>query len=198
MIRSLLLAAFLIPALPYGAGADALPGPVTQAAMAYAEHDWKANALRPLSVAFGETRPDGARSVAVLVDRAALFAELPTLQEHGVLSKSITGDALEKRPASYSNALALLLTSYAVRDLYDAHLDLGATRWKVLLSPSPGNMAQDRREMFAFTFDRPRYESIDWDRLAFTEFPHVAGAFSYNLRFTLEMSHELDGSIAED
>ena len=39
---------------------------------------------------------------------------------------------------------------------------------------------------------------IVWDRLAFNDFPRAAPGFSYNLRFTLEMSHELDGSIAND
>jgi len=52
--------------------------------------------------------------------------------------------------------------------------------------------------MFSFTVDLPLFERIDWDRLAIPEFPKAVAGFSYNLRFTLEMSHEVDGSIADD
>ncbi len=197
-MRSLLLVTLLFPALSFPASADPTEASFTQIAVGKAGDSWKAEALKPLNVAVGAAGTDGVRNVAVVVDRIALAREVPTLQEHGALSNSVTPDEIEKRPASYGNALSLLLTSYAVRDLYDALPDLGATRWKVALSPASGDATQTRREMFAFNFDRPRYESIDWDRLAFTDFPRAAAAFSYNLRFTLEMSHEVDGSIDED
>jgi len=170
-----------------------LPGLAGQAA-AQAGENWKADVLRPLDVRVGESGPDGARRVSVVVDRTGLLSELPTLQEHGALSPSIAGDEVEKHPASYSNVLALLLTSWRVRDLYAADPDLGATRWKV--SAADGD--QGVHEMFSFSFDRAHFESIAWDRLPFTEFPNAAPRFSYNLRFTVEMSHEMDGTIADD
>lgn len=195
-MRSLLLVNFLF--LPSLASAEPWQAPTTQAAVGHAGDSWKADVLKTLEIDIGAAGVDGARNIAVVVDRNALARDVPTLQEHGALSNSITADQVQKRPASYSNALTLLLTSYAVRNLYGARQDLGVTRWKVVLSPAFGDIAQVRREMFAFTFDRPRYDSIDWDRLAFTDFPRAANAFSYNLRFTLEMSHEVDGSIDED
>lgn len=197
-MRMLLPVTLLLPALRFPASAEPLPTPATQAAVSHAGESWKVDALKPLDIVVGAAGADGVRNVAVAVDRIALTREVPMLQEHGALSQSIDADEVRRRPASYSNALTLLLASYAVRDLYDTHPDLGVTRWKVALSPALAGTAQGRQEMFAFTFDRPRYESIDWDRLAFTDFPHAAGGFSYNLRFTLEMSHEVDGSISDD
>lgn len=131
------------------------------------------------------------------------MAAVPLLQEHGALSKDITADGMDKRPASYANAISLLLVSYAVHDTYAAHPELGATRWKVLLT-SPSDEAgsakagQGGREIYAFTFDRSRYQTLDWDKLPFTEFPNAADKFSYNLRFTLDMSREVIGSIDDD
>lgn len=194
----MLLVTLLLPVLPGPAVAASLEAPITRVAIAKAGDGWKAEVLKPLNILVGAPGVNGVRSVAVVVDRVTLPLDVPTLQEHGALSKSITSDEVEKRPVSYSNALSLLLTSYAVRDLYNAHPDLGVTRWKVALLSAPGDTAKVTREMFAFAFDRQRYESIDWDRLAFTDFPRAAAAFSYNLRFTLERSHEVDGSINED
>lgn len=73
-----------------------------------------------------------------------------------------------------------------------------AGSWRVTLLPAPDDLAQGVREMFFFGFDRTRYDDLAWKGLAFTEFPRATAGFSYNLRFTLEMSHELDGSIDED
>lgn len=198
----MLFAVSLLPLPPRQAGADPLSAFVSQAAVQAGEN-WKAEALKALAIEVDGDLGDGdlgngVRRVTVTADRTALLRELPALQEHGALSNGIAGSELEKRPVSYSNALALLLTSYAVPRLYAGHPDLGATRWKVLLSPAPDGAAQGVREMFSFGFDRPRYEGVAWDRLAFTDFPRAAASFSYNLRFTLEMSRELDGSINDD
>ncbi len=159
---------------------------------------WKTAVLKPLDIKVDGKNSDGEQRISVVIDRVALLRELPSLQEHGALSPSISGDDVAKRPASYANVLSLLATSYAVRQLYATQPDLGATRWKVSLSPASDADGQAVREMFSFMFDRSRFQSIDWDRLAFTEFPKAAAAFSYNLRFTSEMSHEIDGSIADD
>lgn len=166
--------------------------------VALSGESWRAAVLKPLEIKVDGKNSDGEQRISVVIDRVALLHELPSLQEHGALSTSISGDDVAKHPASYANALSLLATSYAVRDLYATHPNLGATRWKVSLSPPSDGDGQAVREMFSFRFDRPRFQSVEWDRLAFTEFPKIAAGFSYNLRFTLEMSHELDGSIADD
>ncbi len=197
MLRTLLFAVSLLPLSLRQAGADPLPAFVSRASVQAGEN-WKAEVLKALEIKVGGDSGDGVRRVTVTSDRAALLRELPVLQGHGALSNDITASEFEKRPASYSNALALLLTSYAVPRLYAGHPDLGATQWKLLLSPAPDDAAQGMREMFSFGFDRPRYEGIAWDRLAFTDFPRAAAGFSYNLRFTLEMSRELDGGINDD
>ncbi len=155
----------------------------------------RAMAGQPFQIELGDSGPDGARSVGVVVDRAALLDELPALQEQGALSKAISGDDVAKHPASYANALSLLLAFRAVHDLYAGDPGLGVTRWRVAAAPGGG---QGAREMFSFTFDRPTYERLPWDRLAFTDLPKAAPGFSYNLRFTLEMSREVDGSIGDD
>jgi len=198
MMRPLLLASSLV----WGLASQPAAGQQTMAfevnPVAQARESWRAAVLKPLDIKVDGENADGARRIIVVVDRVALLHELPSLQEHGALSTSISDDDVAKHPASYANALSLLATSYAVRDLYATHPDLGATRWKVSLSPASDGDGQAVREMFSFVFDRPRFQSVEWDRLAFTEFPKVAAGFSYNLRFTLEMSHELDGSIADD
>ncbi len=186
MLRVLLFASVLLWVLPYRAGAEP------------AGKGWRAGALDALNVTLGDDGGDGVRSVIVTTDRAALLRVMPALQEHGAFSKNVTASDLERRPASTGNALALLLTSYAVHDLYAGRPDLAATRWKVLLSPASDGAVHGTREMFSFAFDRPRYEDIDWDHLAFAGFPRAAIGFSYNLRFNLEMSREVDGSIADD
>ncbi len=198
MMRLPLFVTVLLPVLSCSADAEPMSPLADQVALGHAADDWKIAALKPLDITLGDAGPDGARSVAVTVDRDALLRDLPTLQQHGAISKSITADEVGKRPASYSNILTLLLTSYAVHDLYGARPDLGVTRWKVALTPVLADAAQSRREVLAFTFDRLRYDSTDWDRLAFTDFPQITAGFSYNLRFNLEMSHEVDGSIADD
>jgi len=195
MLRTLLFAVSLLPLSLRQA--DPLPAFVGRASVQAGEN-WKAEVLKALEIKVGDDPGDGVRRVTVTASRATLLRELPALQEHGALSNGIAGSELERRPATYGNALALLLTSYAVPRLYAGHPDLGATRWKVLLSPAPDGAAQGVREMFSFGFDRPRYEGVAWDRLAFTDFPRAAASFSYNLRFTLEMSRELDGSINDD
>jgi len=77
---------------------------------------WKANALKPFGIRADEPTAAGARNITVTVDQTALLTELAMLQEHGALSRSIASDDVEKRPASYTNVLSLLLTSYVVRD----------------------------------------------------------------------------------
>lgn len=153
----------------------------------------RAVAGQPFATELGAIGADGARKVNVIIDRPALLAELPALQQQDALSKDISADEAAKHPASYANAFALLLTSRAVRDLYSGNPELGVTRWRVVADDGQG-----AREMFSFSFDRPTYERLPWDRIAFTDFPKAAPGFSYNLRFTLEISRELDGSIAED
>ena len=201
MIRSLLFAHLLLSDLPTQAGADQPSASITRIAAnpsGQRLESWKVDALKPFVIGVSEPQAGNVRNITVTMDRMTVLAELPMLQEHGALSRSIAREDVEKRPAYYANVLSLLLTSYAVRDLYATHPDLGATRWKVSLSPPSDGDGQAVREMFSFRFDRPRFQSVEWDRLAFTEFPKVAAGFSYNLRFTLEMSHELDGSIADD
>lgn len=198
MMRPLLLASSLM----WGLAGQPAAGQQTPAfegnPIAPSGKSWKTAVLKQLDIKVDGKNSDGEQRISVVIDRVALLRELPSLQEHGALSPSISGDDVAKHPASYANALSLLATSYVVRDLYATHPDLGATRWKVSLSPPPDGDGQAVREMFSFRFDRPRFQSVEWDRLAFTEFPKVAAGFSYNLRFTLEVSHELDGSIADD
>ena len=160
--------------------------------------DWKADAFKALSLKIDGNGSSGMRSVAVVIDRAALLAELPMLQKHGALSKSITDEEVAKQPASYTNALSLLLTSHAVRRLYEARPELDRTRWNVSLAGPAGAHGQGTREIYSFGFDRPLYARTAWDRLPFTEFPTIADRFSYNLRFTLDMAHEVSGSIDDD
>jgi len=198
MMRQLLFASSLV----WGLAGQPAAGQQTPAfegnPVALSGESWRAAVLKPLEIKVDGKNSDGEQRISVVIDRVALLHELPSLQEHGALSTSISGDDVAKHPASYANALSLLATSYAVRDLYATHPNLGATRWKVSLSPPSDGDGQAVREMFSFRFDRPRFQGVEWDRLAFTEFPKIAAGFSYNLRFTLEMSHELDGSIADD
>jgi len=119
MIRLLLLANLLLSGLPTQAGADQPSAPVTRIANHPADQgmeSWKANALKPFGIRADEPTAAGARNITVTVDQTALLTELAMLQEHGALSRSIAGDDVEKRPASYTNVLSLLLTSYVVRD----------------------------------------------------------------------------------
>jgi len=191
-MRAMLLGGALI----CGMAIQAVPGQAAAASLSVQGADaWRADVLTPFDVRLGEVGPGGVRRVSVAVDRAALLHELPSLQKHGALSNGITGDDVTARPASYTNVLSLLLTSYAVRDLYAAHPDVGVTRSRVSAAPNGGH---EEREMFFFTFDRAPYKRVDWDRLVFTDFPRVAAGFSHNLRFTLEISHEVDGTIADD
>jgi len=149
----------------------------------------------PVTLDVAEGAPSRASTVTAVVDQQAMLAELPLLQEHEAVSRDISTEGLAKRPVSYANALSLLLLSYAVHDLYAAHPGLDETRWKVLLATSPG---EDGREIYSFAFDRRRYDALAWDKLPFTEFPNVADRFSYNLRFTFDMSREVSGSIDDD
>jgi len=199
-MRSLLLAGSLLLGI---AGLSGMAGQTAAGQTATAVYasptdqageSWKAEVLKPLDIEMGDNGPDGARRISVVFDRTALLNELPRLQEHGALSTSIAGDDVEKHPASYANVLALLLTSWRVRDLYATDPALGATRWKV--SAADGDRGV--REMFSFSFDRVHFASLPWDQLPFTDFPRAAPGFSYNLRFTVEMSHEVDGTIADD
>ena len=160
--------------------------------------DWKVDALKALDLRIDGNGSEGARSVVVVIDRAALLAKLPMLQEDGALSKSITDEEVARQPASYTNALSLLLTSYAVRSLYAARPELDRTRWNVSLAGPADAHGRNTREIYSFVFDRPLYAHTAWDRLPFTEFPKLADRFIYNLRFTLDMSREVSGSIDDD
>ncbi len=114
MIRSVLLTSALLSGLPGHSSADRLRASIHRVAaspVARGDEGWRADALKPLDLNVGGNGSEGARSVTVTVNRAALLAELPMLQEHGALSKSITGEDVAKHPASYTNALSLLLTS---------------------------------------------------------------------------------------
>ncbi len=201
MIKSLLVAGLFLSGLPVRSGAGQPPVSGSQIAIDASGTDgdgWKADALKPLDLKIDGSSSETARSVAVKINRTALLAEVPMLQEHGALSKNITGKDVARQPASYTNVLSLLLTSYAVRNLYEAHPELGRTRWNVFLTAPTDTGDSIAREIYSFAFDRPLYERTAWDRLPFTEFPKVAAGFSYNLRFTLDMSHEVSGSIDED
>jgi len=119
MIRLLLLAILLLSGLPTQAGAAQPSAPVTRIANHPADQgieSWKANTLKPFGIRADEPTAAGARNITITVDQTALLTELAMLQEHGALSRSIAGDDVEKRPASYTNVLSLLLTSYVVRD----------------------------------------------------------------------------------
>lgn len=201
MIKPVLVAGLVLSSLPVCSGAGQLSASVIRIAASSAGNSgdgWRADALKPLDVRVDGNGSESARSVVVIIDRRALLAELPMLQEHGALSKSITDEEVVKQPASYTNALSLLLTSYVVRDLYRSRPELGRTRWKVSLTGPAAAGGQDEREIYSFVFDRPIYQGTAWDRLPFTEFPKVAAEFSYNLRFTLDLSHEVSGSIDDD
>ena len=201
MIRSLLVMSLLLSGLPAHSGGDQPPAFAIRDTMdtpGIDGDDWKADALKALSLKIDGNGSESTRSVAVVIDRAALLAELPMLQEHGALSKSITNEEVAKQPASYMNALSLLLTSYAVRRLYETRPELDRTHWKVSLASAADANGQNAREMYSFTFDWPLYARTAWDRLPFTEFPKLANKFSYNLRFTLDMSHEVSGSVDDD
>lgn len=201
MIKSVLVAGLLLTEPTFGSGAGHLPVSVFRIAADFASVDgngWKDDALKPLNLDFSVNKNGSACSIAVTIDRAALLAELPMLQRNGAVSKSITEQEMARKPASHTNALSLLLTSYAVRSLYGAHPELGPTRWKVSVTGQTDAGGQGAREIYSFAFDRPLYERTAWDRLPFTEFPKVAAEFSYNLRFTLDMSHEISGSIDDD
>ncbi len=52
---------------------------------------------------------------------------------------------------------------------------------------------QESRAIYSFTFDRMLDQRTLWGRLNFTDSPCVADRFSYNLRFTQQMSHEAGG-----
>ena len=201
MIKSVLVAGLFLSGLPVRSGAGQPPVSVSRIAVDTSGIDgdgWKADALKPLDLKIDGNGSESPRSVTVTIERGALLAELPMLQEHGALSKSITDEEVAKQPASYTNVLSLLLTSYAVRNLYGAYPELGRTRWKVSLTAPADVGSRDTREIYSFAFDRSLYERTAWDRRPFTEFPKIAAEFSYNLRFTLDMSHEVSGSIDDD
>lgn len=201
MIRSVLIAGLVLPGLPARSGVGQPPAFAIRAAMDTAGTDgdgWKADALKALDLRIDGNGSESTHSVAVVIDRTALLAELPTLQEHGALSKGITNEEVAKQPASYTNALSLLLTSYAVRSTYEGLPELDRTRWKVSLAGPADANGPETREIYSFAFDRALYAHTAWDRLLFTEFPKLAHKFSYNLRFTLDMSREVSGSIDDD
>lgn len=192
MIKSLLVAGLLVSGLPAPAAR------IASSAASGDEDRWRMEALEALDLKTDANGCESECSVTATIDRAALLAELPTLQEHGALSKDIAAEEVAKQPASYANALSLLLTSYAVRHLYTVRPELGRTRWKVLLSAPAASGGRNAREIYSFAFDRPLYEHTAWDRVPFTEFPKVAAKFSYNLRFKLDLSREASGSINDD
>lgn len=201
MIKPVLVVGLLLSGPPAHSGVDRPPAFATRVALDTAGMDgadWKVDALKALNLRVDGNGPEGARRVVVMIDRAALLAGLPLLQEHGALSKSITDEEVAKQPASYTNALSLLLTSYAVHSLYAARPELDRTRWKVSLAGPADARGRDMREIYSFAFDRPLYARTAWDQLPFTEFPKLADRFSYNLRFTLDVSREVSGSIDED
>lgn len=163
-----------------------------------AAQGWRSEALKALDVQVEEGRCVEACRVTVTVDRARLMGAVPLLQDHGSVPKSLSLEEIEKRPAFYDNALSLLLVSWAVHDTYSAQPDLGATRWAVQMSPPPGGATRSTGEIFSFEEDRALYRQTNWDRLTFAEFPRAVTGFSYNLRFTLEMSREAGGGIDQD
>lgn len=131
-----------------------------------------------------------------MVDRERLKAALPALQAHGAISGRITQQDVAKSPLFYANAFALRLVSWAVQDRYAADADFGPSRWTALLTPAPEGFTS--QEMFSFAFDRSVYQTLDWDKVSFLNFPERALAFRYNLKFTWQMAREANGGIAED
>jgi len=201
MIKSVLVAGLFLSAPLTRSWAGQPSPPAVLTALNATSHDgdgWKTDALRALDLEIDGTASEIRRSVAVTIDGGAMLAKLPLLQKHGALSESITDEEVARQPASYTNALSLLLTSYAVRNLYGAHPELGRTHWKVSLKGPADAGGQEAREIYSFAFDQSLYESTVWDQLPFTEFPRTAETFSYNLRFTLDMSREVSGSIDDD
>lgn len=198
---SVLFAASLIAALPVPArtAEGTVPSATFVAAPAEASvalQAWQTAALRALAVVVGAQA--GAGIVNVTVDRAELFTLLPELRAHGVLPGASDTEDAEERPFLTANTASLLLTSWAVRRTYDADPRLNATRWRVSLSYKADNGTHVTTEMFAFTLDRASYARTDWARLSVTEFPKAVKGFSYNLRFTLQMSREIGGGINDD
>jgi len=118
LMRPLLLASSLV----WGLASQPAAGQQTTAfevnPVAQAGERWRAAVLKPLDIKVDGENADGARRISVVVDRVALLHEIPSLQEHGVLSPCISGDDVAIHPASYANVLSLLATSYAVRYLY--------------------------------------------------------------------------------
>ena len=66
------------------------------------------------------------------------------------------------------------------------------------LRDAPDGASQRQQELYSFDFNRMLYERTLWEQVGFANFPNVTVGFSYNLRFTLEMSRETNGSIDDD
>lgn len=206
-MRSTLLTATLLSVLltlplsgRAGAGSPpATPAPAPATDPVPRDADAKAAASPPLDIRIEDTHSGEPRRVIATAERSALLTEWLALHKRGVFPDGPTAEEAKARPMFCANLVALRLVADAVRDQYAIHPGLGPTRWAVLLSaPDASSPATAAREMFAFSFDRPRYERVDWSRLTAADFPKAALDFSYNLRFALEVSREAIGGIDED
>lgn len=189
------LASGLVAATPGAARAD---GAAVSHALPSERHRtaWQQEALESSELQVGDEADAGSRAVTLLIDRARLAKAVPLLRDNGALPASFTEEEAERRPALATNVLSLLLASWAVRDAYTSDPALGPTRWTVVLRPEAADEAA--REIFSFAMDRPRFRRIAWDGVTPGSFRQQVGAFSYNLRFSLDVSREVMGGIDED
>ncbi len=193
----ILLASSLLSSPPDDPGAVQPPESTGCQAIVGA-HDGKADAAGLLDLVVGASTPEGSRRVRVTVDRVALLARLQTLQDHGVISTGLPRSELDRHPATAINRLSLSLMPCAIRGLYSTEPGLDRTRWTVSLRDVSDSASQRRQELYSFDFNQVLYERTLWQQVGFANFPNVATGFSYNLRFTLDMSRETSGGIDDD
>ena len=192
-----LLASLLLSLPPDDPGAVQAPGSNGCHATVGA-HDRKADAAGPLDLVVGASTPEGSRRILVTIDRATLLGRLQTLQDYSVVSTGLPRSDLDQHPATAVNRLSLSLMPCAVRDLYSTEPGLDRTRWTVSLRDAFDGPSLRQQELYSFDFNRMLYERTLWEQVGVANFPNVTVGFSYNLRFTLEMSRETNGSINDD
>lgn len=141
---------------------------------------------------------DPACRIDVTFEQAKLLGTIPRLQDLGLLSPALTADEIDKRPFFFTQAVAVLLASRDVRRTYEREPALDRTAWRIGLDTKRKDGRGGGDEIFSFGFDRDRYRRIDWERMAFVQFPTAARGFSTNLWLTMRTSREVDGGIHDD
>lgn len=118
--------------------------------------------------------------VEVTIDQDTIEKEIPFLQKLGVLNYEMSSTFARMHPISLSAVVGtqavimVIITNYkADKDLDKAIFDVGVT-----VSDDYGH--QGRKKMFSFSFDRPLYSRINWDRFDNTKLPKVAKGFKYS------------------